>query len=200
MDQKPHSSREGFTLVEVLVAIVVFAMISAAGVLVLTQVVDARFAIKGHASRLADFQRTTAMLKTDVSQMVARRTRGVSGRPFTAPVMTGQTAGQPLLSLVRAGWSNPENDARPSLQKVEYLLVDSRLERRTYRQLDGGTPNPAQVLYRGVSDVRVSLIQGQSEGPGYLSSTERPLPDAVRVYMVLDGYGPVEMLMPVTGG
>ncbi|MEG2314248.1 type II secretion system minor pseudopilin GspJ, partial [Brevundimonas sp.] len=154
----------------------------------------------GHAARLADFQRTTAMLKSDVSQMTARRTRGVSGRPFVAPVMTGPSADQPLLSLVRAGWSNPERDARPSLQKVEYRLVDGRLERRTYRHLDGGTPNPAQVLYRGVSDARVSLIQGQSEGPGYLSSTERPLPDAVRIRMVLDGYGPVEMLIPVTAG
>lgn len=199
MDRR-HSSREGFTLVEVLVAMAVFAMISAAGVMVLTQVMDARFAIKGHAARLADFQRTTAMLKSDVSQMTARRTRSVSGRPFVAPVMTGQSADQPLLSFVRAGWSNPEHDARPSLQRVEYRLVEGRLERLTYRHLDGGMPNPPQVLYRGVSDVRVSLLQGQSEGPGYLSSTERPLPDAVRIHMVLDGYGPVEMLIPVTGG
>ncbi|GAA0398167.1 type II secretion system minor pseudopilin GspJ [Brevundimonas terrae] len=200
MQHSPRQSREGFTLVEVMIALAVFALISAAGVLVLSQVVDARFAIKGHAARLAEFQRTTAMLKSDVSQMTARRTRGVSGRPFSAPVMTGQSADAPLLTLVRAGWSNPESDARPSLQKVEYRLVENRLERRTYRHLDGGAPNPAQVLYRGVSDVRVTLIQGQSEGPGYLSSTERPLPDAVRIRMVLEGYGPVEMLLLVTGG
>ncbi len=112
----------------------------------------------------------------------------------------GQSADQPLLMLVRAGWDNPENDDRSSLQKVEYRLVEGRLERRSYRNLDGGSPNPSQVLYRGVSDVRITLIQGQSEGPGYLSSTERPLPDAVRIRMVLEGYGPVEMLLLVTGG
>jgi len=193
-------SREGFTLVEVLVAVAVFALISAAGVLVLTQVVDARFAIKSHAARVAELQRTTSMLRADVSQVVARRTRGISGRPFPAPVMVGQSADQPLLMLVRAGWDNPENDDRSSLQKVEYRLVEGRLERRSYRNLDGGSPNPSQVLYRGVSDVRITLIQGQSEGPGYLSSTERPLPDAVRIRMVLEGYGPVEMLLLVTGG
>lgn len=194
------SSREGFTLVEVLVAVAVFALISAAGVLVLTQVVDARFAIKGHAARVAELQRTTSMLHADVSQVVPRRTRGISGRPFPAPVIVGQTADQPLLTLVRAGWSNPENEDRSSLQKVEYRLVEDRLERRTYRYLDGGSPNPSQVLYRGVSDVRITLIQGQSEGPGYLSSSERPLPDAVRIRMRLEGYGSIEMLLLVAGG
>ena len=57
----------------------------------------------------------------------------------------------------------------------------------------------SQVLFRGVSDLQITLIQGRSEAPAYLHSNERPLPDAVRVRMTLQGYGQVEQVFLVTG-
>lgn len=195
--------RDGFTLVEVMVALAVFAMIASAGVLVLSQVIEARLGLKEQTARVAQLQRTVVILKADVAQAVARPTRGPGGRPAPAPVMAGQVddqgGGQPLLTLVRAGWSNPDAEPRASLQKVEYRLQGQQLERRAYRYLDGARVGPPQVLYRGVSAVQVSLIQGTSEGPGYLASKERPLPDAVRIRMTLDGYGPVEQVFLVGG-
>lgn len=192
-------SREGFTLVEVMVALAIFALISAAGVLVLSQVVDARFVIRANGQRVAELQRTVSVLRSDLAQAVPRRTRGPTGRPATAPVMAAQMPGDPVLSLVRAGWSNPDSEARPSLQRVEYRVEDGRLSRHAYPHLDGARPGPPQVLYRGVRDIQVTLIQGGSEGTIYLHSAERPLPDAVRIRMTLDGYGPVEQVFLVAG-
>lgn len=195
-----RTARQGFTLVEVLVALAIFALISAAGVLVLSQVADTRFVLQEKSSQVADLQRLTAVLKSDLSQAVPRRVRSVSGRPFSAPVMGPFVSGDPVLALVRAGWSNPDGDPRPSLQRVEYRLTDDRLERRAYPYLDGAVAGPPQILYRGVRSVQVAFIQGPSEGPAYLASVERPLPDAVRLQLDLDAYGSVEILLSVTGG
>ena len=192
-------NREGFTLVEVMVALAIFALISAAGVLVLSQVVEARFGLQANTARVAELQRTLAVLKSDLAQAAPRATRGPSGRPSSVPVVAGQGAGDPVLTLVRAGWSNPDGEARPSLQKVEYRIADGRLERRTYRYLDGAAAGPVQVLYRGVSDVSVTMIQRGGEAPAYMASRELPLPDAVRVRMTLKGYGPVEQVFLVAG-
>ena len=192
--------RSGFTLVEVLVALLIFALIAAAGAAVLSLSIDNRFAIKAASDGTADLQRTRALLQADFGQAAARRTRGPTGRPGAQPMTGALAAGDPVLVLTRAGWSNPDGQARASLQRVEYRLVDGRLERRVARYLDGARAGVPQVLYRGVSDLSVAFVQNGQEGPGFITTAERPLPDAVRVTMTLDGYGPVSQLFLVGGG
>ena len=193
-------SRSGFTLVEVLVALLIFALIAAAGSAVLSLSIDNRFAIKAATDRTADLQRMRSLLKADLGQAAARRSRGPTGRPMTQPMSGPAAPGDPVLVLTRAGWSNPGERARPSLQRVEYRLVDNRLERRVSTHLDGARPGPPQVLYRGVRDLTVSFLKDGTEAPAYLTTPDRLLPDAVRVRMTLDGYGPVEQLFLVGGG
>ena len=102
--------------------------------------------------------------------------------------------------IVSAGWTNPGGQLRPSLQRVEYRLVGDRLERRVATHLDGARPGPPQVLYRGVRDLSLAFVKDGQEAPAYIVTAERPLPDAVRLRMTLDGYGPVEQLFLVGGG
>ncbi|MBD3837082.1 MAG: type II secretion system minor pseudopilin GspJ [Brevundimonas sp.] len=192
--------RDGFTLVEVLVALAVFALIAAAGALVLARTIDTRFVVHEHAERIAELQRMRALLKADLAQAAPRRTRAPTGRPLPRALMGQTVPGDPVLTLVRAGWSNPDGAARPSLQRVEYRVVEDRLERRASTYLDGARAGPPQVLYRGVSDVAVTFIQDGSEAPAFLSSRDRPLPQAVRIVMTLDGLGRVDQLFAVSAG
>jgi general secretion pathway protein J len=192
--------RAGFTLVEVMVSLLIFALIAAAGAGVLGATIDNRFAVKAATDRTGDLQRMRALLRADLGQATARRARGPTGRPMPQP-MTGPAApGDPLLVLTRAGWTNPGEQARPSLQRVEYRLVEDRLERRVSRHLDGARPGPPQILYRGVRDVSVTFVRDGEAAPAFISSLDRPLPDAVRLGMTLDGYGPVEQLFLVGSG
>ena len=195
-----RARRPGFTLVEVLVALLIFALIAAAGAAVLSLSIDNRFAIRAASDRTAAFQRTRALLQADLGQATARRTRGPTGRPRPQPISGALAPGDPVLALTRAGWSNPGQQARTSLQRVEYSLVDDRLERRVSPRLDGARAGPPQVLYRGVRDLTVSFVQDGRDAPGFITTAERPLPDAVRVTMTLDGYGPVSQLFLVGGG
>jgi general secretion pathway protein J len=183
--------RTGFTLAEVLIALVIFALLAAAGTAVLATTIDGRFAVKAASDRTAELQRLRALLKADVGQMTARPTVG------DRPVASGDGA---VLILTRAGWSNPSGRPRPSLQRVEWRLVDDRLERRTFDQVAGGAPSPAQIAFDGVRDVQVTYLVLQQESPVFEPTNQRPTPDAVRMRMTLDHFGPVEFLLPTGAG
>ncbi len=193
-------ARAGFTLVEVLVALLIFALIAAAGAAVLSLSIDNRFAIKAATDRTGDLQRMRSLLRADLGQASSRRARGPTGRPMLQPLGGPAAPGDPVLTLTRTGWTNPGGRPRPSLQRVEYRLVDNRLERRVASHLDGARPGAPQVLYRGVHDLTVAFVRDGQEAPAYIVTAERPLPDAVRIRMTLDGYGPVDQLFLVGGG
>lgn len=180
-----------------MIALLIFALLAGAGALVLGQSIDNRFAVKANSDRVAALQRTRALLRADLAQATARRTRGPTGRPAPQPIMGARLPGDPLLVVARSGWSNPDGAPRASLQRVEYRLVEDRLERRVAPYLDGARAGPPQVLYRGVRDAAVTFIQDGSEAPAFLSSSDRPLPDAVRVVLTLDGFGRVDQLFLV---
>lgn len=199
MTRRP-TARSGFTLIEVMIALAIFALLAAAGVLVLSQSIDNRFVVKAATDRTAELQRLRATLRADLGQAAPRRVRGANGQPAFAPILAAEAPGDPLLVLVRAGWSNPDGRPRASLQRVEYRLVEDRLERRVYPYLDGARPGPPQVLYQGVSTPALAFISAGAETSHFTPSPDQPLPDAVRLDLTLEGYGPVRQLFVVGGG
>ncbi|MGV8929376.1 MAG: type II secretion system minor pseudopilin GspJ [Brevundimonas sp.] len=193
-------ARAGFTLVEVMVSLLIFAMLAGAGAAVLSATIDNRFAIKSATDRIGDLQRMRSLMRADLGQATARRSRGPSGRPAPQPIIGPAAPGDPVLVLNRAGWSNPGEQARPSLQRVEYRVVENRLERRVFGHLDGARPGPPQVLFRGVRDVTVAFMRDGEAAPAFASNFDRPLPDAVRIGMTLEGYGRIDQLFIVGSG
>ena len=190
-------NRAGFTLVEVLIALSIFALLGAAGTLVLARTLDTRETVRRQGEVVGDLQKLRALLRADLAQAAPRRTRGPTGRPAPQPVVGPTQPGDPLLVLARAGWVNPDGAARPSIQRVEYRLVEDRLERRATTHLDGARPGPAQVLMRGVRRAEVRFVTRGSEAPAYAASADRPLPDAVRLVLTVDGLGEVDQLLLV---
>lgn len=192
--------RAGFTLVEVMVSLLIFAMLAVAGAAVLGVSIDNRFAIKAASDRIGDLQRMRGLLRADLGQATSRRARGPTGRPLPQPIAGAAVAGDPILTLTRAGWSNPGEQARSSLQRVEYRVVDDRLERRVSSHIDGARSGPPQILYRGVRDVTVAFVRDGEAAPAFISSADRPLPDAVRIGMTVEGYGHIDQLFLVGSG
>lgn len=194
------SDRSGFTLVEVMISLLILALLAGVGAVVLAGTIDSRFAVKAASDRTGDLQRMRGLLQADLGQATARRSRGVTGRPTSQPIIGALGGDEPVLVLTRAGWSNPGEAARPSLQRVEYRLVEDRLERRVSEHLDGAPPGPPQVIYRGVKDIAVLFLRDGSAAPAFISSPDRPLPDAVRIGLTLEGYGRVEQSFLVGSG
>lgn len=196
----PMPVRSGFTLVEALVALAVFALIAGAGATILSVSIDNRFAVHASTGRTAALQRTRALLKADLGQAAPRRTRDRNGEPQPMALAGAMDRSDAVLTLTRTGWSNPGGLGRSSLQRVEYRLVGDRLERRVSAFLDGSSPGPPQVLLSGVSDLTVSFIEGGRETPVPVPGPTGSPPDAVRVSLTLEDFGRFDQLFLIGGG
>ena len=65
----PDIADSGFTLIEVVVALALFALIAAAGAAMVTTVLDAQRHTAGRLDRLADLQRTMAVVTRDLTEI-----------------------------------------------------------------------------------------------------------------------------------
>lgn len=193
-------NRSGFTLVEAVVGLMLFALIAAAGAAVLSVSIDNRFAVRSATDRTAALQRMRSLLRADLGQATARRTRDRDGEPQPLALAGALRPGDPVLTLTRAGWTNPADAGRSSLQRVEYRLVDGRLERRVSPFLDGSRPGPPQQLVSGVTDLTVTFIRDGQETPAPVPGPAGAPPDAVRLRLTLEGYGPMSQLFVVGSG
>lgn len=196
----PMTVRSGFTLVEALIALMLFGLIAAAGTAVLSVSIDNRFAVRSATDRIAGLQRTRSLLKADLGQATSRRTRDRNGEPHPLALAGATAPGDPILVIVRAGWSNTASAGRSSLQRVEYRLVGDRLERRVSPFLDGSRPGPPQLLLSGVTDLTVTFLQDGRETPIPTPGPTGGPPDAVRLELALDGYSRLTQLFLIGGG
>lgn len=144
----------GFTLIELMIALLIFGLLASAGVMLLSGSVSAQGAVKQRLEDMALVQRASAAISADMAQAVPRISR--NGQGLSVPAFWGQRAPeQPLVRFVRSGWSNLDNASRSTLQKVEYWLKEGRLERVTYPMLDGGVSNPPASLLNDVTLFRL---------------------------------------------
>ena len=201
----------GFSLIEVLVAVTVFAAVSAISVAMLAGALRSKQAGEAALERLASVQRTAALLREDVGQIVLRPVRGPEGLPdarvFAADVdgtelVRSRLAGpREILVLTRTGWANPGGaQPRSTLQRVAWILEDGALYRevRAYPDAAQATPVRRQLLIDGVESVSLDLLAGGSwfntaritpaDGGG-----ARP-PEAVRLRYGLAGLGDLEIV------
>lgn len=147
--------QNGFTLIEMMVALLIFGMLAAAGVSLLTFSVRAQAAAAQRLDAVANDQRMASLLASDLAQALPRITRDVIGANQPAFSGTNGVGALPMLRYVRGGWTNPDGNPRASIQRVEIALDQGRLERRTYAMVDGATAGPAMVLADNVENVRL---------------------------------------------
>ena len=147
MNRVSVPAREGgFTLVEMLIALVIFAIIAGGALMLLQFSVDAEAASRTKTQQIASTRRFLAVWNADLAQAVPRPARdvgGAEGAALEAP--TGAPDGV-ILRLTRGGWSNFDGAARPSLQRVEYRWQGGKLARAGYPFLDGARADVAAPL------------------------------------------------------
>ncbi|MEK7265395.1 MAG: type II secretion system minor pseudopilin GspJ [Pseudomonadota bacterium] len=203
--------QRGLTLPELLIALLVFAMISGAAVYALRLSVEGREQLETADKDIREFQIMRQVLKQDFSGVVKRTVRDDFGNELPAPFLGGKGLSyrlpvegeQSLLVFVRCGWENPDNRApRSTLQAVEYLIKGGDFVRRVRPYLDDarGQPRTDRVLISGVSDVEVGFFTGAetSSGPQFLDLWPMPqsnwAPEAIRLTMTTKRFGKVEQL------
>ena len=172
----------GFTLVELLIALFIFGMLSAAGVTLLTFSVRAQGAAAEHLEAVGALRRTGALLASDLAQAIPRPTRDKAG------VLHPAFRGDQSFSFVRGSWENFTGAPRPSLQKVEYSLVDGRLQRSRFPYLDGADAMPPATLLEGVQGFAVRYrAKDGAWRERWDPEDPSELPMAIEIDIALDG-------------
>jgi general secretion pathway protein J len=179
-----RSAEHGFTLVEVMIALLIFSMLAVAGVAILSFSVRAGAATGTRLDDVASLNRTLSVLSADLAEAVDRPTRDEAGIVRPAFVGEATAAAAPMLQLVRGGWSNLDALPRPALQKVAYQLTRGALERVAFPQLDGAAPLSPAVLMTGVRDVRLRYRIAGAWSDRWDGTAGAALPQAMELTLV----------------
>lgn len=110
---------QGFTLIEALVAMFIFAWIGLAAYQILDQIVLAQETTQKHSKQLARFQRVSWQLARDFRQMSLRPIVDENEDDLSFLETEGEDY---LLEFTRGGWNNPLQWPRSDLQRVAYNI------------------------------------------------------------------------------
>lgn len=190
------SACRGFTLLEMLVALGVFAVIGVMSAQLVRQIADIGATTRQRGDELVALQRALDIMGRDVEQLAHRPVRGEMGDAGAA-VAVNHSA---LLEFTRRGWRNPSQARRPALQRVAYRVTAEGLERLFWPVLDRAEDSQpvAQLLLAGVSDVDVSGIDDSGEEHGYWPPADATRQLAALVVRVsLPRHGEIERLWVV---
>ena len=190
-------TRNGFTLVELMVALLIFGLLSAAGVGLLSFGVDTRERASERIDGLAAMLRTRSLLTADLAQAAPRLYRRDDGT-----VMPAFRAGEDgaLLAFVRRGWANDDDEPRASLQRVEYRLHGGQLERIAFPYVDGAKPGPTAVLLTGVRAVELRYRHRGAWRDRWDSDRPDAMPQAIEAIIALEDAPELRQLFLVGAG
>lgn len=189
--------RAGFSLVEVLVSVMLFAIIGVISTGMLSASLTARDLNQASADRAEMIDRARLLMREDFGQLVNRPVRqsdGRSGEVGFAGSSSGLAgsnrvaADVTLIAFTRAGRPNPGGlQPRGSLQYVEYVRAGDRLVRRSWAYPDRHFDTPASefVLLSRVDALDVDFLNLNSWVTAMASGSHQgqatSLPRAVRV-------------------
>lgn len=202
MRSKPSS---GFTLIEVLVAMAVFGVLTILAYMSLGQTISGAEMLNERMDRLQAIQRTMRFLSNDLNTASPRPVRNELGDGYLPAVMVS-AANNFALAVTHGSWSNPAGLPRSTQQRTVYLLEDGKLFRVYYIVLDATFSNEgiSTEILDGVESLEFRLIQdnGQStsewpplEAQG--SAADQTRPRAVEIILTLEGEGEIRRLIEV---
>jgi len=201
-----RSPVRGFTLLEMLVAIAIFAVVSTLALTGYTQLQQQSEYLEQRLSRLREVQRAVQTLCQDLEQLEPRPVREPLGDGYLPALQVTDTL-EYRLQLTRAGWSNTGGLPRPTLQRVGYRVEDEQLWRDHWPTLDRTlVVEPVKVhMLDGVRDLRFRFLtsnrQWVDRWPAQQVGTrnERSRPAAIEVVIELEDWGEIRRLVEIAG-
>jgi general secretion pathway protein J len=125
----------GFTLIEVLVAVAIVAVIGVVALGGLSQVIQQQTLARERADRWREIQFAIRLIMQDLSQIHPRPARDELGEGWQPSVLASPNA-QFALEVSRGGWANPTGFPRGSVLRVAYDWEDGTLVRYHWPVMD----------------------------------------------------------------
>jgi general secretion pathway protein J len=194
---------KGFTLLEVLIALAILASLSVAAYQVLNQVQMSSIVTHEKEQRLAEIQRTLAIMDNDFRQMALRKFRTNGEDPGKLlliakdNLMSSDSQG---IMFTRYGWLNPQMQfPRGEVTKVGYRITDGQLERIWWRYPDtpAGDSGNVMKLLTQVESMTFRYYYNKKWVDTWDNGDA--LPNAVSVKLKLKDYGEIERVYLTPG-
>lgn len=156
--------QEGFTLIEVMVAMAIFAILSALAYGTLNQTLLSAEILSDRMDRLQAIQRTMRMLTDDMHQLSPRPVRDELGDNYSPALSTSFQSGF-AVELTRSGWNNPMVLPRSTLQRAAYRIEEEELIRYHWTVMDRtlSTEPVSVVLLDGVESIQFRFFLADGE-------------------------------------
>lgn len=204
--------QRGLTLLEVMVALTIFALIGVASYQVLASAVTARDIQQRHRTELAELQRSLWILQRDVEQWQRREVRSSNANQPIPALMVEENGAR--LRLTSSGRRNPLELQQSPLLRLRYRLAqhpereDSEspyyqdeklyLLREVWFDIDGLRAEPAdliQALLPGSDFFSVEVLTDRGRyrsWPPAKSNSTPPEPKALIISLEHPRYGKIE--------
>jgi general secretion pathway protein J len=189
-----RARQQGFTLLEVIVAVALFALVAALAYGGLDSVLSARAQLGEQAERLARLQFAVGQIERDVRAVAQRPVRDGFGQ--RQPMLIGSSTG---MELSRHGYGNALEAARAEIERAAYRRVDDRLQRLRWPVLDrapGTLPEQVELL-SGVTDFRLRYFarNGREYDRWPAPRSNEALPLRIELELEVEGIGTVRRLL-----
>jgi general secretion pathway protein J len=206
----------GFTLIEVMIAIFIAAIMFAIGYGAINQALRDRDAINVSQARVTEIQRGMRVVAQDFAQIIARPARDTSGTGQLMPAVMARNSDEILVTFTRAGWTNPIGLQRPAEQRVRYryIAADQTLVREYWLSVDPAlnTEPRQRVIFTRVKAVELRYLDPATRNwredwppnmpngpvsPQQYDQTLLPRPMAIEFTVVLEDWGRVQRILEV---
>lgn len=192
----------GFTLLELLLAMFIFTIVSMIISGALHAVITTQSATETHAKRLADLQMAFIMLSRDFEQAINRPITTANGSIENTFVGTHNS-----VNFTHTGADNPTGKMQRShLQRTHYRLTENVLMRDTWPQLDLTPQSQKQKrpLLKEVDSVGFEYFDQKGHRfdrwpPPAEQGNMGSQPRAVKIWMTLKDLGKISQLYVIPG-
>lgn len=197
----------GFTLVELLVAMAIVAVIGVMALVGLSTVINQESEARTRAERWQAIQMAMRLVVQDLAQLQPRVTRDELGETYQ-PTLLATPNAQFAVEFSRGGWANPGGFARGTVLRVAYNWEEDKLVRLHWPVMDRtlATIPVRTELLDGVDNVEIRFMDASGEWHtewpplrmnGPLSFVARPR--AVEFVLELEDFGRVSRLVETSG-
>jgi general secretion pathway protein J len=197
--------QRAFTLIEVLVALAVFGVLSAMAYMTLGQTLSNSDMLTERMDRLQAIQRTVNYLSSELMQAAPRSIRADLGE--SQPALRSSFAADFALELTHNGWPNSAGVPRSTQQRTAYRIEDDELVRYHWNVLDRTVNNIpiATILLDDIESLTFRFLLENGDWTDQwppvatgAASNSTLLPRAVEITLILPDEGEITRIVEVS--
>lgn len=202
---KHKTSQQGFTLIELMIALVIFAMLALAGWQIMDSLTKSRERGYQHQKSLSQLDYAYLQLSQDLAQTsnyvvvpILSATDNNTASTNTAAMTPTFVLNASQMSFIRFAAPDPRYQSSPMLAKIQYSVAGETLTKQRFYQLDNNETPATSVLLTGIKNAswraltpdavsvfpdeatlqKVQQIQAQKNTNQTANASTNPIPNA----------------------